>query len=219
MESEKNLDVPTRHGYLGATKGHDRRGSKHKKKHKEEKDMAKYTNAQIAGSLDLWNEYFNTSALMTDEEFHTLSYDQRLQMLVEAFGADENEENTTMNSTYEEALDILYQFRGDLIPERSWTETMTGTVANRATGMALADDYIALLEGMDDDDDEGRVTVTPIPTGDALEIWREICDASGMSYDAPDVDEWVMIQIRECEAAEMYNGIVTELIVPAHGWY
>ena len=88
-----------------------------------------------------------------------------------------------------------------------------------ATREVLADDYIALLEGMDDDDDEGRVTVTPIPTGDALEIWREICDATGVSYDAPDVDEWVMIQIWEYDATEMTPGVVTELIVPAHGWY
>jgi hypothetical protein len=43
------------------------------KKHKEE-TMAKYTN---------------------DEEYYAMSYDQRLQMLVEAFGADENEEETS----------------------------------------------------------------------------------------------------------------------------
>lgn len=191
--------------------------------------MAKYTNAQIAGSLSLWNEYFNTSALMTDEEFHAMSFTERLGMLVAAFGEDEADENEedTMNSTYtinrggaaEEALNILCMFRGDLVPERSYAESLTGTVSNRATGMVLADVYIALLEGMDDDDDEGRVTVTPIPTGDALEIWREICDASGVSYDAPDVDEWVMIQIREYDATEMTPGVVTELIVPAHGWY
>jgi hypothetical protein len=127
--------------------------------------------------------------------------------------------NTINRGGAAEALDILYQFRSDLVPERSYAESLTGTVSNRATGIVLADDYIALLEGMDDDDDEGRVTVTPIPTGDALEIWREICDASGVSYDAPDVDEWVMIQIREYDATEMTPGVVTELIVPAHGWY
>jgi hypothetical protein len=75
--------------------------------------MTKHTNAEIADNISLWDEYFNVSALMTDAEFYAMSYDQRLQMLVEAFGADENEENTTMNSTYEEALDILYQFRMD----------------------------------------------------------------------------------------------------------
>lgn len=51
--------------------------------------MSNYTNSEIAGGLNLWNEYFNTSALMTDEEFHEMSYEQRLQMLVDAFGDDE----------------------------------------------------------------------------------------------------------------------------------
>ena len=51
--------------------------------------MIKYTNEQIAGNLNLWNEYFNTSGMMTDEEFHATSYDERLKMLVDAFGEDE----------------------------------------------------------------------------------------------------------------------------------
>lgn len=53
------------------------------------KKMTKYTNEQIAGNLNLWNEYFNTSAMMADEEFHAMSYDERLKMLVDAFGEDE----------------------------------------------------------------------------------------------------------------------------------
>jgi hypothetical protein len=203
MESEKNLDVPTRHGYLGATKATICVAKKHK-----EETMTKYTNAEIADNLGLWNEYFNVSALMTDDEFHAMSYDQRLQMLVEAFGADE----------YEDALDILCQFRGDLVPERSYAKSLTGTISNRATGMVLADDYIALLEGMDDGV-EDRVTVTPIPAGEALAIWREACDADGVSYDAPDVDEWIRIRVRERDATEMTPGVVTELIVPVRGWY
>ena len=55
--------------------------------------MIKYTNEQIAGNLNLWNEYFNTSAMMTDEEFHATSYDERLKMLVDAFGEDEDGED------------------------------------------------------------------------------------------------------------------------------
>lgn len=51
----------------------------------------KYTNAEIAANLNLWNEYFNTSAMMTDEEFHAMSYDERLKMLVDAFGKDSDE--------------------------------------------------------------------------------------------------------------------------------
>jgi hypothetical protein len=182
--------------------------------------MTTYTNAEIARDLNLWNEYYNVSALMTDEEFHMMSYDQRLQMLIDAFGTDENEEEEDiMNSTYEDALNILCMYRGDLIPERSWTESLTGTVANRGTGYVRADVYIAIIEDLLDNGAEDRVTVTPIPAGDALAIWRDACDADGVSYNAPDVDEWVMIQIREYDATEMTPGVVTELVVPANGWY
>lgn len=51
----------------------------------------KYTNAEIAANLNLWNEYFNTSAMMTDEEFHAMIYDERLKMLMDAFGEDSDE--------------------------------------------------------------------------------------------------------------------------------
>ena len=51
--------------------------------------MSTYTNEQIAADIDLWNEYFNVNAIMTDDEFHIMSYDERLKMLVESFGEDE----------------------------------------------------------------------------------------------------------------------------------
>ena len=47
--------------------------------------MSKYTNAQIAASLELWNEYFNTSGLMTDDEFYAMRLDERLAMLDKAY--------------------------------------------------------------------------------------------------------------------------------------
>lgn len=46
-------------------------------------------NAQIASDLKLWNEYFNVDALMTDEEFFAMTYQERLALLVAAFGEDE----------------------------------------------------------------------------------------------------------------------------------
>lgn len=124
-----------------------------------------------------------------------------------------------MNYTINQALNILCQFRGDLVPERYYAESQTGTISNRATGMALADDYIALLEGMLDDGAEDRVTVAPVSAEEARAVWREAQEEYG-SYDEGDADynEWVMIQIREREAAEMYNGIVTELVMPVGGW-
>lgn len=53
--------------------------------------MSKYTNAQIAASLKLWNEYFNTSGLMADDEFNVMSLDERIAMLDEAYHDDEDE--------------------------------------------------------------------------------------------------------------------------------
>jgi hypothetical protein len=47
-------------------------------------------NAEIAADLNLWNEYYNVSALMTDEEFEAASYAERLAMLIESFGDDED---------------------------------------------------------------------------------------------------------------------------------
>ena len=55
--------------------------------------MNKVTNAQIAADIDLWNEYFNVDAMMTDEEFHAMTEEERLQMLVDAFGEDCEEES------------------------------------------------------------------------------------------------------------------------------
>ena len=54
--------------------------------------MSKYTNAQIAASLKLWNEYFNTSGLMTDDEFYAMRLDERIAMLDKAYPDDEADE-------------------------------------------------------------------------------------------------------------------------------
>ena len=51
--------------------------------------MSQYTNAQIAASLELWNEYFNTSGLMTDDEFRAMSLDERIAMLDKAYPDDD----------------------------------------------------------------------------------------------------------------------------------
>ena len=46
-------------------------------------------NAQIAADINLWNEYFNVDAMMSDEEFYAMSEEERMEMLVAAFGEDE----------------------------------------------------------------------------------------------------------------------------------
>lgn len=50
--------------------------------------MSKHSYNEIANSLNLWNEYFNTGAAMTDDEFHALDVDARVALLVEAFGPE-----------------------------------------------------------------------------------------------------------------------------------
>lgn len=53
--------------------------------------MSKYRNEQVAANIDLWNEYFNVDAVMSDDEFYSMSIDEKIQMLVDAFGDDDDE--------------------------------------------------------------------------------------------------------------------------------
>lgn len=50
------------------------------------------TNHEVASSLNLWNEYFNVDAMMSDEEFEEMTYEERVTMLIKAFGADGSEQ-------------------------------------------------------------------------------------------------------------------------------
>lgn len=62
--------------------------------------IMRYTKEQIAKNLSLWNAYFNIDGLMTDDEFNEMTYDERLEMLIDAFGPDEEateEENDCDN--------------------------------------------------------------------------------------------------------------------------
>lgn len=56
---------------------------------------------EIAADIDLWNEYFNVSALMTDNDFHALTYRERVQMLIDAFDEDEDEDEDSDQDTGE----------------------------------------------------------------------------------------------------------------------
>lgn len=47
-----------------------------------------YTYEQIANSFQLWNEYFNVTAAMSADEFDSLTIQQRIQMLTDAFGKE-----------------------------------------------------------------------------------------------------------------------------------
>lgn len=48
------------------------------------------TYAEIAASWALWNEYVNTDATMTREEFDALTIEQRIALQVEAFGPEQD---------------------------------------------------------------------------------------------------------------------------------
>ena len=48
----------------------------------------KKTYLEIATSIQLWNEYFNTDAAMSDEEFEQMSVESKIQLLVDSFGPE-----------------------------------------------------------------------------------------------------------------------------------
>lgn len=50
-----------------------------------------HTYAEIAADWVLWNEFVNTDAAMTREEFDALTVEQKVALQVEAFGAEKTE--------------------------------------------------------------------------------------------------------------------------------
>jgi 5'-deoxynucleotidase YfbR-like HD superfamily hydrolase len=54
--------------------------------------MAKFTNRQIAESFQLWQEYIDPMATMTEEQFDALTVEERERMIEEMFGPDEDDE-------------------------------------------------------------------------------------------------------------------------------
>lgn len=96
--------------------------------------MTAYTNSQIAKSISLWNEYFNTSGQMTDDEFHAMSFEERLAMLNAAYpDEDESEDERYINF-----------FPGDMKSEREISVS-----EDAAYGMAqdLGDFLDSMLKG------------------------------------------------------------------------
>lgn len=55
--------------------------------------MSEHNLYEIASDLDLWNEYFNTSALMTDDDYESMTVVDRLKMLIAAFGMSDEGRN------------------------------------------------------------------------------------------------------------------------------
>lgn len=53
--------------------------------------MTSLTYEQIAADFRLWNDYMDTGAVMTRDEFDALSVAEKLQLQVDAFGPVANE--------------------------------------------------------------------------------------------------------------------------------
>lgn len=50
-----------------------------------------FTYAQIAADFQLWGEFVDTSAEMTEEEFDAMSVEDKIALQVEAFGPESND--------------------------------------------------------------------------------------------------------------------------------
>ena len=50
--------------------------------------MNKYTYADLANDFALWGEYFDTSANMTEADFKFMTTEQKINLLIEAFGPE-----------------------------------------------------------------------------------------------------------------------------------
>ncbi len=52
-----------------------------------------YTYEQIANDYNLWGEYVDTAATVSEDEFEQMTTEEKVEMQVEMFGADEKEED------------------------------------------------------------------------------------------------------------------------------
>jgi hypothetical protein len=55
--------------------------------------MKRYTMTEIAEDYNLWGEYVDTQATMTEEQFSALSIEEKVQMQREMFPGDAAEED------------------------------------------------------------------------------------------------------------------------------
>jgi hypothetical protein len=64
-----------------------------KKTIRGEKTMSKkLTYEQISRNFQLWGEYVDPMATMTEEEFNETDLEQRLQIMVDCFGPEQDDE-------------------------------------------------------------------------------------------------------------------------------
>lgn len=51
--------------------------------------MSKHTYEAIASNYNLWTEFFDVDATMTEAEFDAYTVEEKIQMQVDAFGEEE----------------------------------------------------------------------------------------------------------------------------------
>lgn len=69
--------------------------------------MTEYTYKEIANNFDLWQEYVDPSNTMTEEDFDTMTEEEKIQHQAKAFGKeyDCGEENCEYRTNDQQDLD------------------------------------------------------------------------------------------------------------------
>jgi len=61
--------------------------------------MLNLSYSQIAHNIDFWHEYADIEGLYTDEEFYSMSHDEKISILIECFGPEaENTDSPDLDS-------------------------------------------------------------------------------------------------------------------------
>jgi hypothetical protein len=69
-----------------------RRSGEEKTQKKRRVMENKFTYEQIARSFQLWGEYVDPMATMTEEQFEEMEMEERLQIMVDCFGPEQDDE-------------------------------------------------------------------------------------------------------------------------------
>lgn len=85
--------------------------------------MTTYTNYEIASDFELWGEYFDPMATMTEADFNALTVEEREAMIVEAFGTDAEQNQSEITDAINElAMEYRAEF-GPVALDGEWTQT------------------------------------------------------------------------------------------------
>lgn len=111
----------------------------------------------------------------------------------------------------DEAIMLLGGVRGYMIPRIIWSQSETGTLANRDVNMDAADDWI------DDLPDDAVITIDAADTGEAQSIAAEADRAACIGSSYAEYTDWVRVVV-DIPARGCTAGIVAHLYIPEGGW-